>query len=332
MTRRQATPACAKLRDMSHVAFFLHFAAAAVYACCVSTGFSGTAALARTDTSIASETVRALTSFAGEDREPAVSPNGKWIAYLSDRNGDRRNQLWILDLDTGSHRALLTDAPVQSPPAWTPDSKQLILSVADGNGKIELQSLDLATGTLSGPLFGRNVPDGNQMFPDVAPDGQTVSFTLATAGENSSLDLYLASFADASVIRLTDHPENDLWSRFEKSGTGLVFFSRRDTDGEADDIYHMNLATRQVTRLTHADDHDFVPAPSPDGRFIAFASRRGGSPALYVMKADGTGQRRLSAPGLHATHPTWGPDSKVIYFTGRQERGAPGDIMVMTLR
>jgi TolB protein len=44
---------------------------------------------------------------------------------------------------------------------------------------------------------------------------------------------------------------------------------------------------------------------SPDGRFIAFSSKRGGKEALYVMRADGTGQVRVSRGKGSDSHPVW---------------------------
>ncbi len=315
MTGRHAAPEWDMLAAMKRTALTL---------CALFAIFSSGAELAYADT------VRSLTTFEGEDREPAVSPDGKWLAYLSDRKGDRSNELWLIGLQSGAHRALLTDMNIQSPPAWTPDSKQLIIAAASGDAPATLRSYDITTATLSGPLFPNAGIQGRQMFPDISPDGKTVTFTLAGTGENAGLDLYIAAFETRTITRLTSHPENDLWSRFDSSGNGIVFFSRRDTEGEADDIYHMNVGTWHITRLTDAHDHDFVPSPSPDGAFIAFSSRREGSPALYVMRTDGTSQRRLSEPGLNVTHPAWGPDSKAIYFTGRPQSGGSGDIMVMS--
>ena len=47
-------------------------------------------------------------------------------------------------------------------------------------------------------------------------------------------------------------------------------------------------------RLTSAPRDDSVPAWSPDGRKIAFVSKRGGNAEIYVMNTDGSGQRNLT--------------------------------------
>lgn len=111
----------------------------------------------------------------------------------------------------------------------------------------------------------------------------------------------------------------------------LAFVSTRDGDYA---VYAMGAAGGGENRLTEAADgpsssprrvfFQVEPAWSPDGRRIAFASRRAGTFDIYVMSADGTGTRRLTSAKDHDKHPTWSPDGSRIAF----ERGA-SDIYVM---
>ena len=273
--------------------------------------------------------IRALTSFEGEDREPALSPDGEWIAYLSDRKGDRSNELWLLNLRTRAERRLYSQHSVLGPPVWTKGGTHLVASLIVGDGPARLHSIDVETGNAGEPLLAELAETGNQMFPDISPSGQLLALTVAT--EDGGLDLFLANLVDRNVTRLTDYPQNDLWPRFDKTGEGLYFFSRRDTDGQSDDVYHMTLATRQIVRLTDADDHDFVPSTSPDGQFVAFAARRSGSPQLFIMSTDGRSERLIETPGLRVSHPVWDKSGSKIYFTGRPLQGGPADIYLATL-
>jgi TolB protein len=67
------------------------------------------------------------------------------------------------------------------------------------------------------------------------------------------------------------------------------------------------------------------PAWSPDGRTIAFASRRRGTFDVFAMDADGNHTRLLAATRADESHPSWSPDGSRIAF----ERGDRGDIYVM---
>ena len=80
-----------------------------------------------------------------------------------------------------------------------------------------------------------------------------------------------------------------------------------------DDVWTIDADGTDLTRLTRSPGPDFDPSWSPDGTKIAFRSERSGEPELWVMNADGTGQRRLTE-GLS---PAWSPDGSLIAFSGR---------------
>jgi TolB protein len=117
-------------------------------------------------------------------------------------------------------------------------------------------------------------------------------------------------------------------------GPDLVFVSSRDGRYA---IYAMSSDGAHQVRLTKrlATDGDVLsaervffqvdPAWSPDGREIAFASKRRGTFDVYVMNADGTGTRLLAATSEDESHPTWSPGGTQLAF----ERGDRGDIYVM---
>src|SRR5919109_4079835 len=62
-----------------------------------------------------------------------------------------------------------------------------------------------------------------------------------------------------------------------------------------DDVWAIDADGTHLTRLTHSAWPEFDPSWSPDGTQIAFRSEPGGEPEIWVMHADGTGQRRLTA-------------------------------------
>ena len=66
----------------------------------------------------------------------------------------------------------------------------------------------------------------------------------------------------------------------------------------------MDVATREVVQLTHGTGRNENPTWAPDGKHIAYASRRGSSTQIYSMLADGPDVRPLTTQGQN-TMPVW---------------------------
>ena len=83
--------------------------------------------------------------------------------------------------------------------------------------------------------------------------------------------------------------------------------------------------------LTQHPAKDVRPAWSPDGRRIAFVSRRDGNSEIYVMNADGSGKRNLTRDRASDDYPTWSPDGRRIAFLrGRLHSNNPGPASACT--
>jgi Tol biopolymer transport system component len=94
----------------------------------------------------------------------------------------------------------------------------------------------------------------------------------------------------------------------------VVFMSTRE--GNANEIWTMRSDGTGARRLTVNPGADQMPAWSPDGTRVVWASVRPGSPAreLWIMNADGSDQRRLTDTGRTPGFPHWSSDGTRIVF------------------
>jgi Tol biopolymer transport system component len=101
----------------------------------------------------------------------------------------------------------------------------------------------------------------------------------------------------------------------------VVFTSTRETG--VNEIWTMNSDGTGARRLTNNPGNDQMPAWSPDGTRIVWASIRPGSPAreLWIMNADGSDQRRLTNLGTLPGWPAWSPDGHRIAFHAQRVDG-----------
>jgi Tol biopolymer transport system component/ankyrin repeat protein len=100
---------------------------------------------------------------------------------------------------------------------------------------------------------------------------------------------------------------------------GILYLSLNESRGSLN-IYRMNPDGSQPRNLTETEAFEFDPAWSPDRRQIAFAALddlEAAQSDLFVMRADGSGRRRLThfSSGTRAGEPTWSPDGRQIVFT-----------------
>jgi len=132
-------------------------------------------------------------------------------------------------------------------------------------------------------------------------------------------EVYVFSFDDGETDRsqrVTETPARERDIAWMPDGGTLLFASDREGNY---DLYAVRSAEdgekrlsravkRDVTRLTDSPDDDFEPAPSPDGKAIAY---KNGDEFLWIMGPDGKGKRQL-LPDAEILHFDWSPDSRWI--------------------
>jgi len=197
-----------------------------------------------------------------------------------------------------------------------PDRTGLFLADADGNNER--------------PLLPATGLDYNASF---SADGKWIVFTSERGG---SADIYRVHADGSGVERLTEGPSYDDQAALSPDGSTLAFVSTRD--GGTANVWLLDLAHREYTNLTKNAGGNFRPSWSPDGQWISFSSGRDTKPgraepswellqsvAIYIVRPDGTGLRRLTELGGYSGSPQWSRDGKrIVYYQSIPKEVYPG--------
>ena len=235
--------------------------------------------------------------------DPAVSPDGEWVAYVvasADVKEDRRqSDVWMVRWD-GSRSVRLTHTPAESEraPRWSPDGRWLafLSSRGDTNESAQLWVLDRA----GGEAERVTTAEGGVNDFAWAPDGRRLALVIQDAEPAESVQ--------AGVDTTKKRPKPIVVDRFwfKEDYTGHLTKRR-------DHLWLLDLATRKVAQVTTGQHDDVLPAWSPDGNTIAFASKRGPDPDrsddwnLYAIEPiTGAVPRRITTYDGNDGDPTWG--------------------------
>ncbi len=130
---------------------------------------------------------------------PAISPDGKFVAFMSNRTG--ANELWLVNTETKQLRQLTKDSGAIGGINWSADSQRIVFTTTATISKLTGIALaDVATGAFQ---VLTEAGDGEAA---ISPDSSRIVFTSNRSGDP---ELYLLTVATNAVQRLTNNPGPD---------------------------------------------------------------------------------------------------------------------------
>ena len=255
-----------------------------------------------------------LSNNRSDDKHPSWSPDGKRIAFLSNRDGLRNDlrityEIYVMDADGGNQQRLTENPNNDWDPSWSPDGKSIAFaSDRDGRFNYEIYVMDADGGNLQ--RLTEN-PDGDDdRHPSWSPDGKRIVFSARRDGhfENKfgiTYEIYVMDADGGNQQRLTENRKNDWYPSWSPDGKRIAFAADRKGDLVNFEIYVMDADGGNQQRLTENRGDDESLSWSPDGKRIAFMSDRDGNFEIYVMDADGGNLQNLTNHPHGDEDPAW---------------------------
>jgi Tol biopolymer transport system component len=224
-----------------------------------------------------------LTRLEGLEGDSSWSPDGSQVAFTRARNPEEGPyEIWVVNADGSGLKRLTRHRGFSLAAAWSPDGTKIVYATTAGTsaGAEHLRLFVMNADGSAKRRLTRNRQGTDYSDPVWSPDGATIAFAILKPAETQR--------GFDSSIALIDAADGG------------------------------NL--RRLTRPGGPDELN--PNWSPDGAAIAFERNRLfdlRQSDIWLMNADGSGKRRITATRFYETNPTFSPDGTRIAFTGDRD-------------
>ncbi len=252
--------------------------------------------------SIEPTNLRLISTFSGEHWGATFSPDGNFIAFL--REVDGNPQVWVKNLAGGDPIQITSgDVPARAV-VWSPRNDRIVFS----RFRAGLWSV--------APLGGaaRRILEFGDA-PRFSADGQRLVFTRGTA-------IWIASADGGDAHEVTGVPKTpwtiDRSPDLSPDGQSIAFFHAEEAPLSGD-IWVIPVSGGQARRLTFDTSEGGWPIWTPDGRFIVFSSTRAGSLTLWRVPVAGGTPTPLTTGAGEDSEPDISADGRqLVYGTQRK--------------
>jgi tricorn protease len=214
------------------------------------------------------QNLRRLTAHKANDIYPRFSPDGKWIAFSSDRQGNL--DVFIMPAEGGTAKQLTFHSAADTVQGWSPDSRAVLFTSSRGDdfaGKLYTVSIEGGMPRNAGAdmgVYGTFSPDGRRLAINRMSQSYWRKFY---RGSNQS-DVTVMDIAAKKFTNLTDFNGLDAWPMWSRDGH-IYFVS--DREGSVTNIWRVPEGGGKADRVTTFTSGDVRwPAMSADGKVIVF--------------------------------------------------------------
>jgi len=212
--------------------------------------------------------------------DPAFSPDGSRIAYVSQKDGNP--EIYVMNADGTGATRVTNDPQADGRPSFMPDGQSLVFNSWRTAGKSQIWAVNVdATG------LTQLTRDSVNSTPAVSPDGQTIAYV---SSRNKDQDIWLMNRDGTNQRQFTRSPQQrESEPRFLRDGSLAYLVERREGNRTVQQVIRADLATGATTAITGIDLAIASFAVSPSGDLLALVvnaepqNRRNPKYRVYVQ-------------------------------------------------
>ena len=225
---------------------------------------------------------------------PAWSPDSRRLAYVSFE--DDRSSVWVQTLRTGNRIQVSNKPGINGAPSFSPDGRQLVLTLGGIDGNLDIHVLDLATRQTRRLTTHRAIDTEGSW----SPDGRYIYFTSDRSG---GPQVYRVPAAGGNPERVTFEGGYNARPRLSPDGKRLAMVH---LDRGNYRIAVMDVKSKDLL-VVSAGQQDESPSFAPNSDTLIYATRQARNGVLETVTADGLIRQRVSSGQGDVREPVWSP-------------------------
>jgi dipeptidyl aminopeptidase/acylaminoacyl peptidase len=266
---------------------------------------------------------------------PAWSPDGRWIAYMSDYDG---NEQWDLFLVSPLNGDLinLTNTPniAEETPVWSPDGKYLAYQVKPRESSTyEIHVMELANRQVRQITHG-TAKELSNIDPRWSRDGKRLAYTQTHAsGKNSNI--FVFDLSTGKIENITPHTGERTYTAKDWSPDSTQLLITSNAANGYDNVGLLDVARKTIDWLTRDRWEISAGGFSPDGRQVTWTANIDGNTEIFVFDVSTRKPRALPlAKGVNelaGAESAFTRDGSKLLFS-HNGSGSPKDVWVYSFR
>lgn len=257
-----------------------------------------------------------LTSFPGDETQPAFSPDGKRIAFVWEDEMHGHSDVYIKSVRGVGMERITTDPAEDLSPVWSPDGARIawLRAAEHSTGVFVSESQPGSPQTQITTLYQNRIEAVGRHL-DWSPDGKY----LAAADKKSQdepFSIVLIEVATGHKVQFSNPSPGtvgDSNPQFSPDGRTIAFI--RGISSGVDDVWIKRMGEAEARRITEDKRYIISLGWSADGNSLLFSSNRAGNHALWRVAYQGGTPERVANVASNASDPVFSRDGKLMAFS-----------------